>query len=175
MSFVRSATSYSSKHSSLDERTTAMTTSTIRIRPLLATGAVAAAATAAVNASIFGLGRAAGVDFVVDATTSVAVTDVVSFTLMCFAAGLLAAAIARGLRRPDFRVLQVVGAVIAVATVAMDVPIDGSVTAKLLLASMHLVTGAGYVAALEVAHRRSAAAERHPVATVERQPQPVAA
>jgi hypothetical protein len=175
MSFGPGATSYSSKRSPLDERTTAMTTSTIRIRPLLATGAVAAAATAIVNASIFGLGRAAGVDFVVDATTRVAVTDVVSFTLMCFAAGLLAAAVARGLRRPGFRVLQVVGAVIAVASVAMDAPIDGSVSAKLLLATMHVVTGAGFVAALEVAHRRSIAVERHPAATVERRPQPVAA
>ena len=36
----------------------------------------------------------------------------------------------------------------------MDVPIDGSPAAKLLLASMHLLTGAGYIAALEVAHRR---------------------
>jgi hypothetical protein len=147
-----------------------MTSTTIRIRPLLATGAVAAAATAVVNASIFGLGRAAGVDFVVDATTTVAVADVVSFTLMCFAAGILAAAVARWVRRPSYRVLQVVGAVIAVASVAMDVPIDGSVSAKLLLASMHIVTGAGYITALEVAHRRSVAAvEHHPAADRHRQ------
>ena len=146
-----------------------MSTTTIRIRPLLTTGAVAAAATAVVNAAVFGLGRAAGVDYVVDATTTVGVADVVSFTLMCFAVGLVAAAVARGLQRPDVRVLQVVAAVIAVASVAMDVPIDGSPAAKLLLASMHLITGAGYVAALEIA------ASSSPVAAVGRRPEPVAA
>jgi hypothetical protein len=134
-----------------------MTTTTIRIRPLLTTGAVAAAATAAVNAVIFSLGRAAGVDYVVDSTTTVAVADVVTFTLMAFAVGLVAAAVARGLRRPGYRALQVVGAVIAVASIAMDLPIDGSPAAKLLLASMHLVTGAGYVVALEVAASSSPA------------------
>jgi Family of unknown function (DUF6069) len=174
MTFAPAATSYSTKPSALDERTKTMTSTTIRIRPLLATGAVAAAATAAVNASIFGLGRAAGVDFVVDSTTTVAVADVVSFTLMCFAAGLLAAVIARWVRRPSYRVLQVVGAVIAVASVAMDVPLDGSPAATVLLASMHLVTGAAYVIGLEIAHRRSTAAvEQHPAA--ERRPQPIAA
>ena len=134
-----------------------MTTTTIRIRPLLTTGAVVAAATAAVNAVIFSLGRAAGVDYVVDSTTTVAVADVVTFTLMAFAVGLVAAAVARGLRRPGYRALQVVGAVIAVASIAMDLPIDGSPAAKLLLASMHLVTGAGYVVALEVAASSSPA------------------
>jgi hypothetical protein len=134
-----------------------MTTTTIRIRPLLTTGAVAAAATAAVNAVIFSLGRAAGVDYVVDSTTTVAVADVVTFTLMAFAVGLVAAAVARGLRRPGYRALQVVGAVIAVASIAMDLPIDGSPAAKLLLASMHLVTGAGFVVALEVAASSSPA------------------
>ena len=152
-----------------------MNTATIRIRPLLATGAVAAAASVAVNASIFGLGRAAGVDFVVDSTTTVAVADVVSFTLMCFAAGLLAAAIARALRRPSYRVLQVVAAVIAVASVAMDLPIDGSPAAKVLLASMHLVTGAAYVIGLQIAHGRSTAAVEHHPAAADRQRQPVAA
>ena len=134
-----------------------MTTTTIRIRPLLTTGAIAAAATAAANAVIFGLGRAAGVDYVVDSTTTVAVADVVTFTLMAFAVGLAGAAVARGLRRPGYRALQVVGAVIAVASIAMDLPIDGSPAAKLLLASMHLVTGAGYAAALEVAASSSPA------------------
>jgi hypothetical protein len=61
------------------------------------------------------------------------------------------------LRRPGYRALQVVGAVIAVASIAMDLPIDGSPAAKLLLASMHLVTGAGYVVALEVAASSSPA------------------
>ena len=70
------------------EDTTMTTTKTIRIRPLFATGAVAAAATAAVNAVIFGLGRAAGVDYVVDSSTTIGVADVVSFTLMAFAVGL---------------------------------------------------------------------------------------
>ena len=122
---------------------------------MFATGAVAAAATAAVNAVIFGLGRAAGVDYVVDSSTTIGVADVVTFTLMAFAVGLVAAAVARGLRRPGYRVLQMVGAVIAVSSVALDLPIDGSPAAKLLLASMHLVTGAGYIAALEIAHQRS--------------------
>ena len=45
-----------------------------------------------------------------------------------------------------------------------------------MLATMHLVTGAAYIAGLEVARRRSTAAvERHPATAVERRPQPVAA
>jgi hypothetical protein len=153
------------------------TSTTIRIRPLLAAGAVGAAASALVNASIFGLGRAAGVDFVVDSSTRVAVTDVVSFTLMCFAVGVLAAVVARWLRRPGYRALQVVAAAVAVVSVAMDIPIDASPTAKVLLATMHLVTGAAYVTTLEVAHRRSHVARQEPVAerAAEHRVQPVAA
>ena len=77
----------------------------------------------------------------------------VSFSLQTFAVGLVAALIASRLRRPSLRSLQVLGGVVAVASMAMDVPIDASPAAKATLAVMHLVVGAAYVASLQLARR----------------------
>ena len=104
-----------------------METSTRRSRyhVLLASGAVGAVVATTVNIAIYGTGRLAGVDYIITETTRVRVPDVVILSLMSFAIGLVAAAVAvrwdRGLRA-----LQVVGAVLAVISTWGDFTIDGS-------------------------------------------------
>jgi hypothetical protein len=125
------------------------------LQRLLTLGLIAGVAGAVVNAVIYGVGRAADVAYVISQTSSgpqhVRLVDVVSFSLMAFAVGLVAALIVAKLGRPNLRVLQVLGAVIAVASTAMDIPIDSTLAAKLSLASMHLVMGFAYVTTLQAA------------------------
>ncbi len=146
-----------------------MNTSTVGTRRILGLGVAAAVGAVAVNAAIYGLGRAAGLSFVASTTASgpqhILLQHVVSLTLMTFAVGLVAALIADKLRRPGLRALQAVGAVVAVVSIVMDLSIDSTVAAKATLALMHLVVGAAYVAALDIA--RPAHAASYPVATNE--------
>jgi len=145
-----------------------MNTSTVGARRLLGLGAIAAIGAASVNAAIYGIGRAAGLSFVASTTAAgpqhILLQHVVSFTLMTFGVGLVAAVIADKIRRPNLRALQTVGAVVAVVSVVMDLSIDSTVAAKTTLALMHLVVGAAYVAALEIA-RTARAARRNDAAT----------
>ena len=124
-------------------------------RRLLGIGAAAAAGAALVNAAIYGVGRAVDLTFVASTTSArpqhILLQHVVSFTLMTFAIGLVAAFIVDRMRRPSLRMLQVVGAFIAVASISMDVSIDSSFAAKATLALMHIVVGVAYVCALELA------------------------
>jgi hypothetical protein len=144
-----------------------MNTTPIGARRLLGLGVFAAIGAASVNAAIYGIGRAAGLSFVASTTASgpqhILLEHVVSFTLMTFAVGLVAALIADKVRRPHLGALQAVGAVVAVVSVAMDLSIDSTVAAKATLALMHLVVGVAYVAALEIV--RPARASRRTVDT----------
>jgi Family of unknown function (DUF6069) len=137
-----------------------MKTTKTPVRRLLVAGAAGAGLAAVANAVIFGLGRSADVDYVISQTSTgverIAVTDVVGFTLMSFAVGLLAALIARWWNRPSLRTVQIVGSAVAVLSVAMDLPIDGSTAAKVSLASMHLVVGLAFVVAVHIAGRARA-------------------
>jgi hypothetical protein len=134
---------------------TSTATSAVGVRSILGLGAAAAAGAALVNAGIYGIGRASGLSFVASTTSAgpqhIMLQHVVSFTLMTFAIGLAAAIVADKLRRPGFRALQIVGAVIAVVSITMDLSIDSTIVAKATLALMHLVVGAAYVGALEIA------------------------
>ena len=114
----------------------------------LATGAIGAAVATAVNIAIYGIGRAAGVDYILTETSRVRVPDVVILSLMSFAIGLVAAAVAARWDR-GLRALQVVGAALAVISTWGDFTIDGSGAATATLALMHLVVGAVYVTTLE--------------------------
>jgi hypothetical protein len=147
-----------------------MNTTKTRIRRLLAAGAVGAASAAVANAVLFGIGRVADLDYVVNETAHgaerIAVTDVVGFSLMSFAVGLLTAVVATWLRRPSLLALQIVGAVVAVASMAMDAPIDASAGAKVTLAAMHLVVGLAYVVGLQFV-RSSRSASLAPALAVE--------
>jgi hypothetical protein len=80
-----------------------MKSSETRIRRLLALGAVGAAVATVVNALIYAFGRAADVDYVVtrsgERVERVALVDVVSLSLMSFAVGFIAVAVAVWCRR----------------------------------------------------------------------------
>jgi len=138
--------------------TTATTTNTnsangSRVRRVLRVGAVAGVAATAVNAVVYGLGRAAGVDYVAQRDASgvdrIQLQHVVSLSVISFAIGLLAAAVATRADRPRvLRGLQVLGAGLAVVTTYGDFGIDGSAAAKVTLIAMHLVVGAAYVVTL---------------------------
>ncbi len=131
-----------------------------RIRRLLAVGAVAGVAATVVNATVYGLGRAAGVDYVAKSDAGgvdrIQLQHVMSLSVMSFVVGLAAAAVVVKRRRRGLRTLQVLGAVLAVATTYGDFGIDGSTAAKVTLIAMHLVVGAAYVATLQRVRVRAA-------------------
>jgi uncharacterized protein DUF6069 len=147
-----------------------MNASTVGARRLLGLGGIAAIGATSVNAAIYGIGRVAGLSFVASTTAAgpqhILLQHVVTLTLMTFAVGLVAALVADKIRRRGLRALQTVGAVVAVASIVMDVSIDSTVAAKATLALMHLVVGAAYVAALELA--RTARATRSTTASAGR-------
>jgi hypothetical protein len=124
-----------------------------RVRQLLTVGAVAGVAATVVNATVYGLGRAAGVDYVAQRDASgidrIQLQHVVSLSVISFVIGLAAAAVVVKLRRRGLRALQVLGVVLAVATTYGDFGIDGSAAAKVTLILMHLVVGAAYVVTLQ--------------------------
>jgi hypothetical protein len=135
-------------------------TSKIKTRRLLGYGAVAGLAAASVNAAIYLGGRAAGVSYVARQTASgaehIKLEHVVSFCLEAFVLGLVAALVVNRLRAASLYSLLVLGALIAVGSTAMDVPIESALPAKFLLASMHIVTGIAYLTAL-----RASGVRRH--------------
>ena len=132
-----------------------MQTTKHHVRPFLTIGAAGAVTAAAVNSAIYAVGRVAGVDFLVESGTTserIQAGHVLTLSLISFAVGLLAVAIAAW-RRPRWRLFQVFGAIIAVGSIVMDVTIDASAATKLVLASMHLVVGAVYWVTLNVVHQ----------------------
>jgi hypothetical protein len=134
-------------------------------------GAAAGIAAVAANAAIYAAARAGSVDFVAHQSVSgadrIKLMTVVTLTLMTFAAGVIAALVANRVRRPSLNSLRVLAALIALGSTVMDAGIDSTVTAKLLLASMHIVTGIAYVVALGSALRAASSrtAEAVPVRT----------
>lgn len=147
------------------------TTTAITNSRLLGYAAVAGLAAVAVNATIYAAGRAADVEFIARQTASgahhVQLVHVVGFTLQTFVVGVVAALVVNRLRRPSLHSLLVLGAVIAVGSTVMDVGIDSALPAKFLLASMHIVTGIAYVAALRTA------GVRRPVSSASIAPAPI--
>jgi hypothetical protein len=132
-----------------------MKTSETSVQRLFAVGAVGAVAALAVNALIYGVGRAADVVYVITEKSNgtverVGLGEIVSITFMTFVVGLVAAAVAVRWGRPSLRALQILGGVLAVGTALGDFTIDGSRSAMLTLALMHFVVGIAYIATLEV-------------------------
>jgi hypothetical protein len=115
-------------------------------------GATGALLGTAVNLAIYGIGRAAGIEYVVDDGSSIAAIHVISLSLITFAAGVIAAAVASHWRN-GFRVAQIAGGVFAVLSTFGDFTIDGSAAAMLTLALMHLALGTVYFATIEFVSR----------------------
>lgn len=123
-----------------------------RLPRLLRVGAIGAVAAAVVNAVIYGLGRVVDVSYTFTEGGEEQTVDlgaVVGASLITFAVGLVVAAAVVWLGRPDLRIVQWVGGVIAVASTWTSFAIDASFAASATLAAMHIVSGVAYVAALE--------------------------
>jgi hypothetical protein len=135
---------------------------TARKRSVLRATTVCALAAVGVNLVLWGIGRAAGASFLVDPAlgdpnVEVGALKVVVTTVLPFAVGVLLLALAaRRSRRWVIRV-GVVGAAFALASAAG--PVDGGhdTATGVLLATMHLTTGAAFVVAATRFGRRQEA------------------
>ena len=82
---------------------------TVRIPRLLGLGAGGAVAAMVVNAAIFGVGRAADVNYLVDGEP-IELQHILSLTLMSLAVGFVAAAVVAHFRPTGLRALAILGA-----------------------------------------------------------------
>lgn len=125
---------------------------TARKRSVLRATTVCALAATLVNLVLWGIGRAVGASFVVDpalgdANVEVGALKVVVTTVLPFAVGVLLVALAARRSRRWVIGVGAVGAVFALGSAAG--PLDGGhdTTTGVLLATMHLTTGAAFVVA----------------------------
>ena len=120
-------------------------------RSLLQEVAVGAAVATIVNSTLWAGGRAADVSFSVspplgDTATQVGVVLVVLTTLLMFAVGSGLLALAARRSRRWVRAVLVAAAVLAVVSAAGGpLPAADDLTTGMLLAAMHLVTGAAFL------------------------------
>ena len=128
------------------------TKTTARKRSVLRATTVCALAATVVNLVLWGIGRAAGASFVVDPAlgdpnVEVGGLKVVVTTLLPFAVGVLLLALAAQRSRRWVVGVGMAGAAFALASAAG--PLDGGhdTATGVLLATMHLTTGAAFVVA----------------------------
>ena len=132
--------------------TATATNTTARKRSVLRATTVCALAATGINLVLWGIGRAAGASFVVDPAlgdpnVEVGALKVVVTTLLPFAVGVLLLALAARRSRRSVVGVGVVGAAFALVSAAG--PLDGGhdTATRVLLATMHLTTGAAFVVA----------------------------
>lgn len=116
-------------------------------------GAIGLVSAAAANLALFAAARVSDVSFAVRYSPDAELTSVTSghvalTTVGALVVGLACAAIVSRRLPWGLRAVQIAGAVIAVASVLMPISLDADVAAKLVLAAMHLVTGAAFVATI---------------------------
>lgn len=127
-------------------------------------GAVAAVTASAVNAVVWSIGRANDVAFIVpgrdgEDATRVALSHVVTTTLLVMAVGTGVAVLAAARSRRSFRAVLAAAAIVALASAAAPLTLDTDNPTRLLLASMHLVAGMAFVVGLGRAASRAAYGE----------------
>jgi hypothetical protein len=120
-------------------------------RSVLQVAAIGALAATVANVALWAGGRAADVGFLVspfgrDPATPVGVVQVVLATLLAFAAG--SAVLARAARRSRrwVRVVMAAAALVAVVSAGGPLSVAHDTATGALLAGMHLITGAAFVA-----------------------------
>jgi hypothetical protein len=133
--------------------TSAPTNTSARERSIHQATTVCALAAIGINLVLWGIGRATGASFVVDPAlgdpnVEVGGLKVAVTTLLPFVVGALLLALAARRSRRWVVGVGVVGAAFAVASAAG--PLDGAhdTTTAVLLATMHLTTGAAFVVAV---------------------------
>jgi hypothetical protein len=138
-----------------------------RERPVLPAAAVGALAALGINLALWGIGQAAGASFVVDpglgdSNLEVGGLKVVATTLLPFAVGALLLALAARRSRSWTNRVGVAGVAFAVASAAG--PLDGGhdTATGVLLATMHLTTGAAFLlVAMRIRGREHAEDDAH--------------
>jgi hypothetical protein len=119
----------------------------VQSRSLLQGSAAGATAATLVNAALWTGGRAAGVSFMVSSAfmTQVGIVAIILTTLLAFAvgSGLLALAVRRS--RRWVRAVLVAAALVAVVSAGAPLSAAQDTATGVLLATMHLVTGAGFL------------------------------
>ncbi|MDP9434028.1 MAG: DUF6069 family protein [Actinomycetota bacterium] len=130
--------------------------------PASARAAAAVGGAVVVNLALLTAGTAAGASFVVPqrgrpgALMDVGVVPVVVSTLLPLILGLLVTAWAVRRRPQAVRGLRALAVAVTLASLAMPLATDTDVTTRALLAAMHLVVGAAYLAAASPAPRAPA-------------------
>lgn len=119
----------------------------VQRRSLLQGSAAGAAAATLMNAALWAGGRAPVVSFMVSSAfmTQVGIVSIVVTTLFAFAvgSGLLALAVRRS--RRWVRAVLIAAALVAVVSAVAPLTVAQDTTTGVLLATMHLVTGAAFL------------------------------
>lgn len=115
-------------------------------------GTIAAAIAAIINLVILGIGRAAGVPFVVPmfggAAAAVSPLVILVTIVVWFVLGLLLTMVVASRQPGRLRAMQIVATVITVVSLIQPLGVDADAATRVLLAIMHPVTGAAFVLAL---------------------------
>lgn len=128
-------------------------------QPLARTAAVTAAAALAANMALFGLARARGVNFQFPQPGSatgiqtVGIAQVVLVTLLAMTAGWAGVRLADRRQRPILRTIAIIGGGLAVVSTVAPLSLDAGWSVKFTLASLHVITGAFYMAGVAWLHR----------------------
>jgi hypothetical protein len=119
----------------------------VQSRSLLPGSAVGAVAATLVNAALWTAGRAADVSFSVSSAfmTQVGIVSVVVTTLLAFAVGSGLLALAARRSRRWVRAVIVAAALVALVSAGAPLSAAHDTTTGVLLATMHLVTGAAFL------------------------------
>jgi Family of unknown function (DUF6069) len=116
-------------------------------RSLLRGSAVGAAAATLINAALWAGGRAADVSFAVSSAfmTQVGIVSIVLTTLLAFAVGSGLLALAARRSRRWVRAVLIAAGVFAVVSAGAPLSAAQDTATGMLLAAMHLVTGAAFL------------------------------
>lgn len=136
---------------------------TDRRLPILRYAGTTVLTAAVAGLAVFGIATAAGVDFRVrpagsDTPMDVNAGLVVLTTILTTALGWALVALARRLGRPSLRTIVLAAAAFAVLSAILPLVTEADTPARLVLASLHLVTGAIFVAGVELLRRRTPSA-----------------
>ncbi len=135
-------------------------TDTIRPRRIWTAGLAATGAAVVADLAVHTAGTGAGVDFTVHpdgSTMEVGAGMIAAFAAVAMLLGTVLARLLARRGRHGLRAAQVIGAVIAVVSLLLPLTVSATLGTRLLLAVMHLVAGAAYVIALQIATRNAEA------------------
>ena len=137
-------------------------------RSILAAGAAGAVVAGVITLAVFAIAVAAGASFEFVQNGRPTSVGYGLVALVSVGSILLGTALAALLGARRLRLVQIIGAVIAVLSAGAPLTLSGAASAKAVLVLLHLITGVVFVVALEVVRRRTAAGQ--PIAQAELRP-----